>query len=463
MLPRPNNGFGEIKRRFPIFTLIIGSLIVAAYGVTINAVFPPLKSTDANYANYSYILESPLVDGVNPALYWSAVDKGPNAAGGQYQWSTFDSQIQRFIDAGKMVNIIVYAIDYGTPNTATPSYVLTNPSLDTINCPAKTGWPVVYDSSFKVPYKAFLAEVIHHYNNNPHIGYIRFGLSMGGEIFPWCGTQEATSAGLTYAEWGNQVWLPYDKEMLGFEKAQNPTMLILGPTTKGAAGWVDTEAAQAVAEGFGFGNQGLEAIDITNYPNCGSGWCSPFDTYAGQVPMELQTIGQSDPTGVCGTTGNPACPGGTNQQNTGPLPPLLTFGIQRHATIFEIYTLDLLLAFDPSYPNYALYHTEYVNALTNAHNAGTQASRRNQSTAPSGFNIRQIGGKFFFSGLTGRTTIAIFTLSGRLVKSFATGDAIAVLTLNDDEGTNCFYCYISNGSGAYFFSKLVRIDPASSK
>jgi hypothetical protein len=452
----------EIEKRLSNLLMIIGSIAVVAYGVTINAVFPPLKSTDANYANYSYVLASPLVDGINPALYWSAVDKGPNAAGGQYQWSTFDSQIQRFIDAGKKVNIIVYAIDYGTPNTATPPYVLTDSLLDTIKCPSKSDWPVVYSPSFKVPYKAFIAEVIRHYANNSHIGYIRFGLSMGGEIFPWCGTQEATSAGLTYAQWGNQVWLPYDKEMLNFEKAQNPTMLILGPTTKGAAGWVDTEAAQAVANGFGFGNQGLEAMDITGYPKCGSGWCSPFDTYAGQVPMELQTIGQSDPTGVCGTTGNPTCPGGTNQQNTGPLPPLLAFGIQRHATIFEIYTLDLLLAFDPSYPNYALYHTEYVDAITNAHNAGTHTMNRIQTTALPGIGIREINGEFVFSGLMGRTTISVFTLSGRLVGSLTTDAAFATLKLNGNPGTNSFCYCITNGKGVRF-GKFVRIDPAVSK
>ena len=67
---------------------------VSKHSVTINAVFPPMQAGDRNYQDFgTYILSSPLVDGINPPLVWSAIDKGPNAPGGQYQFETFDHEI----------------------------------------------------------------------------------------------------------------------------------------------------------------------------------------------------------------------------------------------------------------------------------------------------------------------------------------------------------------------------------
>src|ERR1700690_330191 len=298
----------------------------------INAVSPPMKPGDRNYTNFSSILSSPLVNGVNPSLSWGMIDQGPGASGGQYQFSTFDSEIQRFIDAGKTVNIIVYPIDYSS-SLHVPSYVLNDPTLDKLHCNPTNIWPVVYEPPFKNAYKAFIAAVLKHYANNPHIGYIRFGLSRGGEIYPFCNQQEAALLNMSVSEWTTQVWAAYDKEMLDYEKSLNPTMKILAPTTQfGPPDVADAEAANAVAVGFGFGSQGLRLSDIANYPNCNGDWCNLFNKYTGQVPLELQTIGLSDPTGICGTSSNPPCPGNiqqqTNQQNTGPLPPLLTLGLQ---------------------------------------------------------------------------------------------------------------------------------------
>jgi hypothetical protein len=363
------------KERYPLLVFIVillrlafASPVTTVHAATINAVFPPLRPTDKDYQAFSNVLASPLVDGISPPLRWSMIDKGPGAPGGQYQWAAFDHEIQHFIDAGKKVNLIVWAIAYGPLGAAVPAYVLNDPKLVTVNCKGKTNWPVVYESAFNTPYKAFIAEVLRHYANNPHIGYIRFGLSIGGEIFPWCGREEAALKGLTIEQWRDQVWLPYDKAMLDYEKSLSPTMQIIAPTTRGGGPgdltWIDTEAANAVADGFGFGNQGLQKEDISSYPNCVSGWCAPFDRYAGQVPLELQTIALSAPGGACTTSNPEAC---KRELGTGPLPPLLDFGLKHHATIFEIYTDDLMVALDPNNPAYASYHTEYANALAAAH------------------------------------------------------------------------------------------------
>jgi len=103
-----------------------------------------------------------------------------------------------------------------------------------------------------------------------------------------------------------------------------------------------------VAQGLGFGSQGLESSDIGNVSGCTANWCDLFTTYRGQVtPLELQTIGQSCPTEGTGVT----CTG--NQGSTGPLPPLLAWAVSgfggNTAVYTEIYYQDWLLAFSSTY------------------------------------------------------------------------------------------------------------------
>jgi hypothetical protein len=335
----------------------------AGTGMSINAIFSQRSPTDPLYAAFSYVLASPLVDGVATALDWSSVDQGPGDSGGQYQWNTFDTGIQRFIDAGKKVSILVQPISYGGTNAATPSYVLADPTLQKVSCGTISNLPVVYEPGFETPYKAFIAEVVAHYAGNPHIGYIRIGLSTGNEIFPECASQEAALAGLSVQQWRDQVWLKWDKDMMVYEKSLNPTMQIESPMTQYTdTTWTDSEAANAVAQGFGFGSQGLQASDISKYPTCTGDWCNLFDKYAGQAPLlQLSTLDLTDPSGTC----TPSCvaPG---QKATGALPPLLAFAVQHHANTFEAYPQDLLIAFDPSYPGYATYHSAYSAAIAAA-------------------------------------------------------------------------------------------------
>jgi hypothetical protein len=162
---------------------------------TINAVFPPLPGNQYYNDFNEYVLTSPLVNGINPSLRWASVDKGPGATGGQYQWSNFDSQIQTYINAGKKVNIIVWPVSEGGVNTATPAYVM-NSGINVVTCTnypgngtKDSGFPVAWQSGFADNYQNFIVEVIQHFTGNPHIGYIRFGLTVGGEIFPFCALQ----------------------------------------------------------------------------------------------------------------------------------------------------------------------------------------------------------------------------------------------------------------------------------
>ena len=127
---------------------------------------------------------------------------------------------------------------------------------------------------------------------------------------------------------------------------------MLGITPMGDPGDVVPEYAAPVAvqNGIGFGSQGLEASDVNNCAGSTADWCSLFSEYTGRVPLELQTLDQSCPTGEC---------------KTGSLVDLIPFGVQNHATIFEIYYQDWLRAYDPGYPGYfPAYQNIFLAALS---------------------------------------------------------------------------------------------------
>ena len=346
-----------------------GAAQASSGGMKIDALFSQLDRKGPLYDRFQRVLESPLVDGVTTALNWAAVDRGPGASGGQYQWRDFDEGIQRFIKAGKKVNLMVQPISYGSNNMATPSYVMEDRNVEKVSCHGGPGgadyenFPVVYAKAFKEHYKAFIREVVQHYSDNPHIGYIRFGLSVGNEIFPQCARQEAERSGMNIPQWRDKVWLPWHKEMMEYEKSLNPPMTIESPMTPfmGETIWTDTEAKQAAEVGFGFGLQGLQMSDIEGYPHCTGDWCRLFEQYAGKVPMlQLSTLGQTDPSGTCA----PECKPG--QRVVGPLPKLLAFAVEHHATEFELYPQDILIALDPKHPLYQQYHDAYAGAVAAA-------------------------------------------------------------------------------------------------
>jgi Abnormal spindle-like microcephaly-assoc'd, ASPM-SPD-2-Hydin len=368
-----------------IVVLIALSLPMASQtqtiGVTVNAAFPPVSYLPYPGTQYSadflkYVASSPLVDGINPPLLWSMVDNGPGSLGKQYDWSVFDAVIQPYIDLGKTVNLIVWPIseaginNQNHSNHATPAYVMN--LVDAVTCPefpgdgTRTGsYPVVWETGFKYHYKKFITEVLKHYAGNPRIGYVRFGLTGGAAIYPRCPSEQTPY--LPPGRSFKQVILEFDKEMLSYEKSQNPTFPVIAPMAayQNQTVYADTEAAHGIANGFGLGTQGLQTSDITSYPLCQGDWCNLFAKYSSVQPtpiFELQPYGQSDPSATC----TPSC-WDVNQQQTGPLPPLLSFAVEHHANTFEIYSPDLLVALDPNYPGYKEYHTEYENALSAVH------------------------------------------------------------------------------------------------
>jgi hypothetical protein len=223
-----------------------------------------------------------------------------------------------------------------------------------INCTGSS--PAFWQSGYYLNYQAFMAALVQRYGSSPSIGYIRFGLGIGGETTVVNGfSAAACQTQLTAAGYSTQVWLAYIGRMLDYEQSLHAARQLMVavdvPNSNNPDYSIpDSIAAHAVRVGIGFGSEGLQESDITNYNagrHCGVDWCALFNQYAGQVPLELQTLFASDPTGA----------------GVGSLADLLPFAAQRHATSFEIYWADWLIAYDPAYPQYAQYHVAYQQAI----------------------------------------------------------------------------------------------------
>ena len=348
--------------------------------VSLEVLFPPTNTHSSDFKSVqTYLMSNPAVSGGNLAVEWGMIDQGPSS-NPQYNWTAMDDAIAPWVAAGKKVNLIVWANSDSTSspcpdgstnttgNCAIPAYVWTalGPSNYT-TCTTQYGTQQIPNflnrAAFQLPYQQFMAAVIQHYGSNANIGYIRFGLGHGGETYPVTGwNSTSTACGKAFASWGVTVasWETYLAGMLDYEVTlKSSKQLMVGVTPMGAPTTVvpDYVAPLAVPMHVGFGSQGLELSDITNYPNCTANWCNLFAQYAGQAPLELQTLLQSCPDNSC---------------TTGSLVNLVPFAVSHHASVLEIYYQDWLLAFDPSYPGNSEYGAAYAQVLTQAANTAIQ-------------------------------------------------------------------------------------------
>src|SRR5258708_14156937 len=349
--------------------------------VSMNVLVFPGASGAPHFSDVAtYLYGNSTVAGATVAIEWSSADNGS----GTYDWTYADNQLQPWANAGKKVNFVVWPNadssattcnsvgqfgQNGTGNCAIPAYVWTalGPSNFT-QCTSQFGtqqMPNYFAAAFQTNYKAFMSAVIQHYGANAHVGYIRFALGHAGETIPVAGWNDTTTVcGQAFVNtWGYAVsnWESYLQAMLTYEGSLNsPKTLMVGITPMGTPSTQvpDAITPTAVQNHVGFGSQGLEKSDVANYPNCTADWCNLFNQYTGQVPLELQTLGQSCPTGSTGCT--------TQQQQTGDLTVLLPFAVSHHATIFEVYYQDWLVAYDPNYPRNIQLGSAYQQALQNA-------------------------------------------------------------------------------------------------
>jgi hypothetical protein len=300
-------------------------------------------------ARASSLLHVPAVCGANIYIPWRDVDKGPGASP-RYDWSSIDRQIEPWTGAGKMVNLVVWATTYGAKATATPDYVFS--SVASVNCPTFGHVPVFWDRGFKDNYQSFMSAVVNKYGSNKSVGYIRFGLGAGGEIFPAC------MYALTDHGFSKPTWRKYLFEMLDYEKSlHSPKQLAVGLNAFGNPpdfNFTGEIADHAVQNGIAIGNQGLSVQDAKNDAAgrpCMADWCRIFRRARGKVPLVLQTGGITNPEGA---------------EPAGSMVDILPFALSQHVQIFEFYVEDLLVAYDPSNPHYSRHHDEYRKTYEDA-------------------------------------------------------------------------------------------------
>lgn len=354
--------------------------------------FPVLTSSSPIFSGFmANVL--PHITGVSVSLPWSQIETSQ----GVYDFTSYDANLKPYLNAGRKVNLIVWPATEGGSNTSTPSYVFStayaaqvgapNPqdvsyctsypgtgalsnTIANINTPGfdNTGLPVSYELPFMTAYQNFIQAVIAHYNGNATtpIGYIRFGMSQGGESSPECNQY--------WPNYSENVYIGYVTTMTQWITAQNPQMTILedlhavGAPSSPDYTYASQEGAIAVANSEGFGTNGWQQGDITNFGNnqpCDSNWCFLFAQYAGTkygstpITLSLQTLGWSDPTGA---------------SQTGSLVQLIPFAQNNAATNLELYLADVGLAFDLgnycSYPhsscptnNTQTYSNDYAQAI----------------------------------------------------------------------------------------------------
>jgi len=332
------------------------------------------------------VVANSLVTGVNVLMDWKTIESSNGSQSGGYSFTTFENGIaslftlpgQSSPSYTKKINIIVQGITGGCAigtgatcgNTSTPAYVFTSGWATTAGqshaldvwygcgygiSGTDTGFPAATEPAFYVAYENFMKEVLTQYSSTsalaPYIGYIRFGLSAGGEVYPFC---EGTG------HYSQSDWLTYVSNMDSYESTFNsglsPKIQLMTSINQtyfpSNFTYPDDEAGYAISDGIGFGSQGLQQGDISSTTPCPtqsstSDWCYLFYyPSVPTVPLELQTTLLSDPAFASGGT----ITSGTPSQ-TGSLSQIIPYAVANHAEIFELYAYDMLYAFDSNYCN----------------------------------------------------------------------------------------------------------------
>jgi hypothetical protein len=355
------------------------------------------QSTD-NTDFQDNVVANQYVTGVNVLMDWKSIESSSGSQSGGYSFTTFENGIaslftlpgQSSPSYTKKINIIVQGITGGCAigntatcgNTSTPTYVFTSGWANTVNHSVNplthadystpvpldvwyscgygvsgtdTGFPAATEAAFYVAYQNFINEVLTQYSSTsalaPYIGYIRFGLSAGGEVYPFC---EGTG------HYSQSDWLTYVSNMDSYESGVNsglsPKIQLMTSINQtnfpSNYTYPDDEAGYAITNGIGFGSQGLQQGDISSTTPCPtqsstSDWCYLFYyPSVPTVPLELQTTLLSDPAFASGGTITPGTP-----SQTGSLSQIIPYAVANHAEIFELYAYDMLYAFDSNYCN----------------------------------------------------------------------------------------------------------------
>jgi hypothetical protein len=204
-------------------------------------------------------------------------------------------------------------------------------------------------------------QVYAHYASDSRVGYIRCGLTEGGEA----DTVGLVGNGTTNWPYGSQsVFVAYYNDFMGYEGglASADSLVCMGNLNS-----FDLPKGQiSIANNCGIGTNGYQVNDVTaiNGGSCltlgaiQSDWCWNFSTYNvamfnGKYPiMELQTMGASTPgTNTTSNTGGLSADSGCGTGNGCPWSGLIPIASSNLVNDGEWYMCDIMLADDSSYPN----------------------------------------------------------------------------------------------------------------
>ncbi len=336
----------------------------APHGLFVLAGAQPLSQSKPGPAIQQYLVHNPDVCGATVFVNWSRMDRGPSVAQ-RYDWSVIDNLIAPWAQAGKLVNLLLDGTGYqGNVLAGVPGWL--QGQLQTVTCGADTA-PVYWQQAYVTNWQTFVSAVVQHYATDTSVGYIHVGVGTGAQTLV-VGVRNSRCLDRWNAAGYQTQWPTYVSQMIAFAGGlHSPKQLIVSFNDYADFPPASQIAQEDAAAGVGFGFDGLQASDARAYganQPCGQAdWCALYNRYAGKMPLFVQTLGQSYPGAEVGTSLAPTL---LQAEATGPLPPLLRMSLALHTQIFELYSQDWLLAFDPNSAGYAQYHTQYAQALASA-------------------------------------------------------------------------------------------------
>src|SRR4029077_11392 len=139
-----------------------------------------------------------------------------------------------------------------------PAYILKH--LKTIQCGNSSVTPLFWTQNYVQNWTAFMRVAVKHFNADPLVGYLRFGLGTGGETFtlydighPGC-LAKLFATGFNVTIWDNYLF-----RMLDFEGTLNSSHQLMVALDGGLGGPSDDTfadiAEHAVKNGIGIGNE----------------------------------------------------------------------------------------------------------------------------------------------------------------------------------------------------------------
>jgi hypothetical protein len=332
----------------------------APHGVFINSANHPYLDKQQE-AVRKFIIADPTNDGANLVIPWAKCDLG----NGNYDWSYVEKCAKPWWDANKKVNLLIWTAVEVTRQQVngenmTPAYVRQKVTMIPVTYPeGDFEIAAVWNDYHRSEYKKFIKAVIERFQDEPRIGFMRFGFGVGAENYP---TNKLTAdspnrvkfneAGFSFEVWRNHVFSMMDYvASLKSRKYINMTMNdVIGDPT-----YYKDFMERAVGHGFGIGMQGLVATGEPAYKagkRCYADWCNVYPALRGKVALEAQTASGSSPD---------------SSTRQGPLKSQVNFAIRQGVQILELYPVEWFIANNPNNPFHAKYGEEYRATLKDIH------------------------------------------------------------------------------------------------